>query len=55
MKLLIGILLFPELKLIFLRAEVEFPYWLDAQRYVVKALEQKGGNYYRLQRILNDN
>ncbi|HVO74583.1 MAG TPA: TssA family type VI secretion system protein [Ignavibacteriaceae bacterium] len=31
----------------FLRPDSEFPYWLDPQRYVVKALEQKGGNYLK--------
>ncbi len=37
--------LIPRIELSFLKANSEFPYWLDAQRFVVKALEQKGGIY----------
>jgi type VI secretion system protein VasJ len=29
----------------FLKPDSEFPYWLDPQRYVTKALEKKGGNF----------
>ncbi|HSP88914.1 MAG TPA: TssA family type VI secretion system protein, partial [Ignavibacteriaceae bacterium] len=35
----------PRIEISFLKANSEFPFWLDAQRYVVKALEQKGGIY----------
>ncbi len=31
----------------FLKPDSEFPYWLDPQRYVTKALEQKGGNFIK--------
>jgi type VI secretion system protein VasJ len=37
--------LIPRIEISFLKANSEFPFWLDAQRYVVKALEQKGGIY----------
>jgi len=37
--------LIPRIEISFLKANSEFPYWLDAQRFVTKALEQKGGNY----------
>jgi type VI secretion system protein VasJ len=37
--------LIPRIELNFLKGESEFQYWLDAQRYVVKALEKLGGNY----------
>jgi|WetSurMetagenome_2_1015567.scaffolds.fasta_scaffold25311_3 type VI secretion system protein VasJ len=37
--------LIPRIEINFLKADSAFPYWLDAQRFVVKALEQKGGNY----------
>ncbi len=37
--------LIPRIEISFLKANSEFPYWLDAQRYVTKALEQKGGIY----------
>jgi type VI secretion system protein VasJ len=37
--------LIPRIEINFIKSEIEFPYWLDAQRYVAKALEQKGGNY----------
>jgi type VI secretion system protein VasJ len=37
--------LIPRIEISFLKPDSEFPYWLDIQRYVTKALEQKGGNY----------
>jgi type VI secretion system protein VasJ len=37
--------LIPRIELNFLKGESEFQYWLDAQRYTVKALDQLGGNY----------
>ncbi|OGU71382.1 MAG: hypothetical protein A2V93_07760 [Ignavibacteria bacterium RBG_16_34_14] len=37
--------LIPRIEISFLKANSEFPYWLDAQRYITKALEQKGGIY----------
>lgn len=37
--------LIPRIELNFLKADGPFPYWLDVQRFVVKALESKGGNY----------
>lgn len=37
--------LIPRVELNFLKADSAFLYWFDAHRYVVKALEQKGGNY----------
>ena len=37
--------LIPRIEINFLKADSAFPYWFDAQRFVVKALEQKGGNY----------
>jgi len=38
-------ILIPRIEINFLKGESVFPYWLDSQRFVVKALEQKGGNY----------
>lgn len=37
--------LIPRVEINLLKADSAFPYWFDAHRYVVKALEQKGGNY----------
>jgi len=37
--------LIPRIEISFLKANSEYPYWLDAQRYITKALEQKGGIY----------
>ncbi len=37
--------LIPRIEISFLKPDSEFPYWLDLQRYAVRALEQKGGNY----------
>jgi type VI secretion system protein VasJ len=37
--------LIPRIEINFLKAESVFRYWFDAQRYLVKALEQKGGKY----------
>jgi type VI secretion system protein VasJ len=37
--------LIPRVELSFLKPNSEYPYWLDLQRYVAKALEQKGGVY----------
>jgi type VI secretion system protein VasJ len=37
--------LIPRIEINFLKGDSVFPYWLDSQRFVVKALEQKGGNY----------
>ena len=37
--------LIPRIEISFLKPDSEFPYWLDMQRYVTKALEQKGGDY----------
>ncbi len=35
----------PRIELEFIKDNSEFRYWLDAQRYLVDALEKKGGNY----------
>ena len=35
----------PRIELEFIRDNSEFRYWFDAQRYLVTALESKGGNY----------
>ncbi len=35
----------PRIELEFIKDNSEFRYWLDAQRYIVEALEKKGGNY----------
>jgi type VI secretion system protein VasJ len=37
--------LIPRIEINFLKGDSVFPYWLDSQRIVVKALEQKGGIY----------
>ncbi|MFO7523893.1 MAG: TssA family type VI secretion system protein [Ignavibacteriaceae bacterium] len=37
--------LIPRIELEFIKDNSEFRYWLDAQRYLVHALENKGGNY----------
>jgi len=37
--------LIPKIEINFLKADSVFLYWLDAQRFVVRALEQKGGNF----------
>jgi type VI secretion system protein VasJ len=37
--------LIPRVELNFLKGDSPFPYWLDTQRFVIKALEEKGGNY----------
>jgi type VI secretion system protein VasJ len=37
--------LIPKIEINFLKADSPFPYWIDAQRFITKALEQKGGNY----------
>jgi len=37
--------LIPRVELSFLKPDSEFPYWLDIQRFVTRALEQKGGNF----------
>ncbi len=37
--------LIPRIEINFLKADSAFVYWLDAQRFVVRALEQKGGNF----------
>lgn len=37
--------LIPRVELSFLKPDSEYSYWLDLQRYVTKALEQKGGIY----------
>jgi len=37
--------LIPRIEINFLKADSVFPYWIDIQRYVTKALENKGGNY----------
>lgn len=37
--------LIPRIEINFLKPESEFIYWFDAQRFVTKALEQKGGSY----------
>ncbi len=39
--------LIPRIEISFLKPDSEFPYWLDMQRYITKALEQKGGNYHQ--------
>ncbi len=52
--------LIPRIELEFIKDSSEFRYWLDAQRYLVDALEKKGGNYltaandikYHLARLL---
>ncbi len=36
----------------FLKPDSEFPYWLDPQGYVTKALEQKGGNYVKASEVI---
>jgi type VI secretion system protein VasJ len=36
--------LIPKIEINFLKADSIFPYWLDTQRFVTKALGQKGGN-----------
>ncbi|RPI71697.1 MAG: hypothetical protein EHM47_09650, partial [Ignavibacteriales bacterium] len=38
-------MLIPRVEISFLKPDSEFPYWIDLQRFVTKALEQKGGNY----------
>jgi type VI secretion system protein VasJ len=53
--------LIPRIEINFLKGENVFRYWMDLQRYSVKALEQKGGNYvqaaedikFQLARLLN--
>ena len=35
----------PRIELEFIKDNSEFRYWMDAQRYLVDALEKKGGNY----------
>ncbi len=35
----------PIIEFEFIKDNSEFRYWLDAQRYLVNALERKGGNY----------
>jgi len=53
--------LIPRIEINFLKGESVFRYWLDLQRYSVKALEQKGSNYaqaaedikFQLARLLN--
>lgn len=37
--------LIPRIELEFIKDNSEFRYWFDAQRYLVRALEAKGGNY----------
>jgi type VI secretion system protein VasJ len=37
--------LIPRIELEFIKDNSEFRYWLDAQRYLVTALERKGGDY----------
>jgi len=37
--------LIPRIEINFLKPDGEFPYWLDTQRYITKALEEKGGNF----------
>lgn len=37
--------LIPRIEINFLKADSVFPYWFDSQRFVTRALEQKGGNY----------
>jgi len=37
--------LIPRIELEFIKDNSEFRYWLDAQKYLVQALEKKGGNY----------
>jgi len=37
--------LIPRIEINFLKADSVFRYWFDVQRYLVKALEQKGGKY----------
>lgn len=38
-------ILIPRIELEFIKDNSEFRYWLDAQKYLVQALENKGGNY----------
>lgn len=38
-------IIIPRIELEFIRDNSEFRYWFDAQRYLVHALESKGGNY----------
>jgi type VI secretion system protein VasJ len=38
-------LLIPRIEMNFLKADSAFLYWLDAHRFLTKALENKGGNY----------
>ncbi len=38
-------ILIPRIEINFLKPDGEFPYWLDTQRYVTQALEQKGDIY----------
>lgn len=38
-------IIIPRIELEFIRDNSEFRYWFDAQRYLVFALESKGGNY----------
>jgi len=40
--------LIPRIELNFLNPDSGFQYWLDAQRYVVKALESKGGAFIKV-------
>lgn len=37
--------LIPRIEINFLKADNAFIYWLDVQRFIIKALVQKGGNY----------
>ena len=37
--------LIPRIEINFLKADSAFIYWLDVQRFIAKALVQKGGNY----------
>jgi len=37
--------LIPRIEINFLKADSAFRYWFDAQRYLARALEQKGGKY----------
>ena len=39
--------LIPRIEISLLKPDSEFPYWFDMQRYVTKALEQKGGEYHQ--------
>ena len=40
--------LVPRIELNFLNPDSGFQFWLDAQRYVVKALEEKGGSFLKV-------